>query len=374
MNTTKFSILKTVFLLALVLFTCTTCVEIIEFDVERSGRQLVVYGKFTDSSFPQQIQLSMTDPNEELAIPVNDAVITIYDQEGAMENYAQHAEGLYQLSGETIRGERGKAYYVEIVLENGKTYQSMPETMPITVGKDVVNALITKIEQLGSQGTTFEKDVIQIFVDTTFPSSNEPIYTKWDIEELYVHQEADLPLSRFPFYSPKNCFVTVFSDPQSIRLHDGKEFPVSTIDNQLVLTRDIDFTFFNPHYFNVIQSSITAEAFNYWKNIDEIANRSGSIFDIPPAPVKGNIFNVDDPSEEVLGYFEVSAVDTARTFTTRADIGFFIEEPCEVGLEVFQVPFNCVPCLVEREIVDEECINCLTLPNSTIVRPSYFDN
>ena len=100
---------------------------------------------------------------------------------------------------------------------------------------------------------------------------------------------------------------------------------------------------------------MTQNAYNYWFEIDEIANNVGGLFDTPPATIRGNIYNINDESELVLGYFEASASSIIRVKTFRQDIPYDIQNPCETS---WNVP--------------EQCLNCLIIPGSTLERPDYW--
>lgn len=68
------------------------------------------------------------------------------------------------------------------------------------------------------------------------------------------------------------------------------------------------------------QYAISKEAFTYWKELEKNSENVGSLFDPQPAQVVGNISNVDDPSEQVLGYFSVRSVRTKRIFIDANDL------------------------------------------------------
>lgn len=281
-------------------------------------------------------------------------------------------EGNYKLSGEIIRGTPGRTYFIEIESENGGLYRSVPEKMPTLQVHDSLYVITSLEEVVGSSGAISNQSVAKVYASSSIPVSDEPIFIKWDLEEVFVIAEASLPLSQFPFWSSKTCFITLYEQPQSLFLYSSAELSQTRIDDQLFLTKVLDVTFYNKHYFNLIQYSITEDAYNYWQRLDQVVNRVGSIFDTPVAKVRGNLYNFNDISEEVLGYFEVAAVDTTRNLLSRANVPFYIPMPCEVPLEIFRVPYNCVPCIDDFDIIDDECLNCLLFPESSVIRPSYF--
>ena len=64
--------------------------------------------------------------------------------------------------------------------------------------------------------------------------------------------------------------------------------------------------------FQVQQMSLSKEAYLFWNNVKTESDPSNNApYDTPPTPLIGNVYNVNDPSDYVLGYFEVSGVSIA---------------------------------------------------------------
>jgi hypothetical protein len=68
------------------------------------------------------------------------------------------------------------------------------------------------------------------------------------------------------------------------------------------------------------QYSLTQQAYDYWENVKEQLEGAGSIFSPPPSQIIGNVYNIDDDTELVLGYFQVSAVTEKRFFIARGEV------------------------------------------------------
>ena len=64
----------------------------------------------------------------------------------------------------------------------------------------------------------------------------------------------------------------------------------------------------------VNQYSINEVEYEYWEKMQKISENTGSLYDIIPASIQGNIYCVDDPSIKVLGFFGVSAKTSQRIF------------------------------------------------------------
>ena len=99
---------------------------------------------------------------------------------------------------------------------------------------------------------------------------------------------------------------------------------------------------------------------NYWKKLAKVSNPEGTVFDAPPGTLLGNISNVSNPDIGVLGFFEVSSVDTFRIKVFNNTLG----ADFSVGLHCDQFDYY--------RGSDQECFDCLRLKNSTIVQPHYW--
>jgi hypothetical protein len=165
-----------------------------------------------------------------------------------------------------------------------------------------------------------------------------------------------------PFNTPPPpCIVFGFPDPERITLINGdllnKPGGKST---QIVAKRLVDQSFLNRHFFNVRQLSISKDAFEYWRRVRELVNNTGSVFDSPPAQIKGNLYNVNDSEEVVLGYFEVATAKVTRIYTTFADVPFFLEKDC-----VYEPSRR-------RDQYLPTCLSCNVFPNSQMFYPEWW--
>jgi hypothetical protein len=68
------------------------------------------------------------------------------------------------------------------------------------------------------------------------------------------------------------------------------------------------------------QLSLSEKEYRFWEQMKQINETTGDIFEKQPFSVIGNIHNINDPSEPVLGYFQVSGVEHRRIYIAPEDI------------------------------------------------------
>ena len=333
-----------------------SCVDQIDFPLNKGVEKLIVSGQVNNLNEPQLVFLSETTSADrepllsgnyltlnDLPRPVSGAtvkLIAIYP-EGDRSNvvYTETKIGQYEMNT-GLDLERATDIYLEIEIQ-GRTYRSKPQVMPKIVGSDELSYSFTRGIIEDQPETAF----ISIETTATLPQETGGYYLRWDVDEAYYWNLTFFPN---PFNrAPPDCYVFGYPDPSRITLVNGDLLnnPGGTT-SQIVAQRVIDESFLSRHYFNVRQVSTDREAFEYWRRIKELVNNTGSVFDTPPAPVIGNIYNLDDSEEVVLGYFEVAKVNLTRIYTTRADVPFFNPEVCTYAPDrpLDDYPKTCLRC------------------------------
>ena len=110
-----------------------------------------------------------------------------------------------------------------------------------------------------------------------------------------------------------------------------------------VFYAEIDRKFAVNYMVEVLQYSLTPNAHNYWQTIENQIGNNGTIFETSNFQIRGNISNIADNDELVLGYFGASAVDSERILVQAADIGFVYSYACEPN-EIGCFPGLCIDC------------------------------
>ncbi|MDG1278735.1 MAG: DUF4249 family protein [Algoriphagus sp.] len=353
-------------LLLLVVVLLGSCVEKIDFPLNRGVEKLIVSGQINNLDEPQYVYLSETTSADrepllsgnyfvlnDLPRPVSGALISLKSDQRESWTYRMIEPGKYELSN--FGGlESGVAYHIEIAVE-GRSCRSEPEVFTEVIGTDNLSYTFDRGVFQNQPETAF----ITIQTAVTLPEQVGDYYLRWDVDEAYYW---DLTFFPNPFNrGPGDCYVFDFPDPERITLLNGDLLNrPGGISTQIVAGRIVDQSFLSRHYFNIRQTSTSKASYDYWRKVRELVNNTGSVFDTPPAPIKGNLRNVNVADEVVLGYFEVANVNVTRIYTTRADVPYFIEEVCTYS--------------PTRRLDDypATCLRCSEFKNSTTVTPPWW--
>ena len=325
----------------------------LEFGELNPDRKLVVEGRIHMGKGPYRVRLEWID---ELGLgkvnPILGASICLMSDRGESEIAWEEGEGVYLFPGENIQGKEGISYWIELDIE-GTKYASHPETMPPQVPMDQLKFREYRKEVLTSSNVIAEKKYVELDLTTSLPNWMQGPYLRWESEETYTTN--DMRNDELII-----CYYTLPLNPQKIQLFDGTSFQNATYTQFQVVDREIDWTFNLRHVFSVYQFSLTREAFQYWRRLEEVIEQNGSIFDLPPAIVLGNMRNIAEPTEQVLGYFEAVAIDTIHLSTFVSDFSYrSVPRRCPFNPSGYRPP-QCNPCWEHEQVFFD--------------RPPFFDN
>lgn len=337
------------------LFYLGACIDEIKLNVDTEQRTLVVDGFVTDSLGDFQLKLSQSSVigigNDNILDPESGATVNLLDTDGGSYPYAESAAdaGIYIL--EQFKVERGKQYFIDIVLQNGKHYQSTPSQLRSSSKIDNISYTVFESTYRNNIGDLVTDELISLNIDTDVRDAESPPFLRWRVEGQYVIREIS-PGN----LNPKRCFVTNNLDQNVISVFDASLLNEGVLRNQEIASTILDFRFTENFCFHISQYAISEEEFDYWNSIKEVIEIDGSLFDPPPGTVIGNIRNVDNPEEIAVGYFSVASIFFLRDFINGDELGNSIAPKCGRRGEV---PFGCD--------------NCLDINNSTTEVPTYWE-
>lgn len=266
--------MKNLYILSLIilLFTVTSCEEVIDLDLDESEPRLVIDASMLwyigTPGNNQQIKLSETIGFYEEGIePVIDAEVIINTGNGEEFIFAHQENGIYQNSN--FIPEFDENYTLEISY-NDELYTATSSFVPV--------AGIDYIEQNDEGGFTREDLEVEVFF--TDPAGED---------NFYLFSFSNITTSKFS--------LEIYED----EFTDGNQVSSSYSNEDLAAENEIHIT----------MEGISEPFYNYLFILrSQGGNNGGGPFQSQPATVKGNIVNQTKPENYPFGYFRLSEVDS----------------------------------------------------------------
>lgn len=321
-----------------------TCVDPLGFDTRQEDDILVVDGRVNLNDSVQTVSLTHTDYVGRSAKfpPEQGATLTLMENDKPVASFLEAEPGIYKAFD--FKPTIGYRYSIDIQLQNGDHYASQPEAMPSPVPID-------------SAYFTFDrKRNLTIFSNIYIPQDGTVPYLRWRIQHVYQHSDivcGSLDVVGICYYELERE-----GDNQNLILLNGGELERGTqVVFPVVKVAVTDSIFGEITYFTVYQESLPVATFQYWEKVNTLITQTGSIFDAPPGPVRGNIFKVDDPNAVVLGLFYPTSEDYARIKTLPSDFS-----PLHIN------PYCGIPGIPPNPFPYPDCCYC----KFGIPKPDYW--
>lgn len=330
-----------------------------QFEFVGTGRKhnLIVDAALSNSPDPQYVKLSLTGDARRPPEPLTGALVWITDNTGNTEYMLDLGDGRYLFRRTQVIPHFGASYSLDIQLPDGKHYQSTAaESMGEQQAVDEISFDIVKDQIVSSEGIPIDNTNVKIYLNTTLPKESTVAYLRWAIDEVYTIKPTCAP---FAIECPPYCFIYQDVSTANITLVKTTDYTQPRLERVLLQTRNVDYTFMVRHFFNVTQYTMSEAAYQHWKKVQLLTQRTGSLFDPPPALITGNMVNLNDPTEVVYGFFEVPAARLNRIFIDR---GFIPVDITNCDWSPFYYAGNPY----------SYCTNPFAIKGSTIERPTWF--
>ena len=340
------------------------CIERIELDESLAGmRLLVVDGEVTNTAGPYRVKLSYTSPTLEAfrGDALSGAEVSIADSEDQRTQLAESAfdPGTYETDSATFRGKTNETYTLYITTPEGKRYASRPETMPEASSIDSVFFRLNSRPEINVLDEVVSEWGLQFYVSAG-NNRDQTVYYRWKWVETFQFPTAIIPPGP-PNSVPSTCYLTT-SPAQIINLASTRGLRRNRIEQQKLNFVTIATRQLQVRYSLLVQQySLTEQAYTFWQNVQTQQESGRSIFDPPPSPIGGNIYNVDNEQELVLGYFQAAALTEKRIFVNRSEVP---ESP--------DGRFPGVSSACRSGSPPDFCFDCSLVPGTTTTPPLFW--
>lgn len=330
----------------------------------------------TDST---RIELRRTQNVNANALPIIEtgAQLAVEEENGGTWPLAETSAGVYVLAPRQYN--RAGKYRLRIKTKDNQEYLSEYVGVSITPPIDSVTYKVDPVLNAA------------VFYVNTHDAQNKTQFYRWKFEETWEYEAA--------YYSAlmvRNDSVVV--RPENInkcwgKLKSGSILLGTTVKLSSDIIKDLPLNrvpistnkLFIKYSILVRQYGLSRQAFEYWTDLSKTTQGTGSLFDVLPSQVTGNIRHVSNARMLAFGYFSAATEETRR-FTIAPRLGTFPR--CT---EPDTIPIRCSPrdadeCALTTPkllltywgprsdsvlVAAHSCADC-RLQGGTTERPSYW--
>lgn len=327
------------------IFTAS-CIDPFSVDLEQGEQLLTIEGLVTTGPGPHVIKLSRSATYgsvfQGLIRPVQGATMIIQDDQGRVIPLKEDDNkfGTYETPS-SFSAEIGRAYTLQIKLVTGEVYSSSKEKVEFV---PEIKKLSIETVQIPVKGEILFRSGAQIYAEIEDPGDQNNFYLWRNAPSTYVLEtRPDLYILINPGFPPQPapkpcCFICYQNETvgnQSVFIAQDDSFNGLTTKIPVGFIEDNGRRLVNTFRTDIRQISISAEAYRFLKLVRQQTETSGSIFDSPPASIRGNMTRIDKPEELVLGYFIAGGETRKRIYIKNSDLTFnqpraIIPDDCRV--------------------------------------------
>lgn len=356
-----------------VMIVFSDCVDRIQFDTAPAALPVAVEGFISDQPGPYEVRVNRAydiESKNTPKVPLSVKKIQIVDNLGNQETLTEVQTGVYRTSPAGIRGVVGRSYRITLDLLDGRSYESIPDTLrPTGVVESVQYEFLTN-GQPGSSSTGFQ---VRFNAKAGSGTNNYYLWRFVGTYKVDTNPElADEPCgeSRCPRPRPCSgyvlsqgslvkagpctcctCWVNIFNDQPIIS--DNRFIENGRFQEITAAFIPLDkWIFLYKVHAAVEQRSLSRRSFLFWKAIKDQKEAVNSLFQPIAGRVPINFVQRAGPVGTMEGIFYATSIHSKGVFITRNDV------PNASLIPAITLPY--------RE-------SCLDFPYSTTIMPAFWN-
>ncbi|MCK4880430.1 MAG: DUF4249 domain-containing protein [Bacteroidales bacterium] len=354
---------------------------------------LVINASLTSIPGIQTIQISRSDgllyPE---FIPESSCVVEVENQLGEQLSFSESTPGYYSADVPEGFMRIGDQYMLRVVTSNGNIYLSdYSRLKPPTA----IDNIYFEMESYPTIDPEVSIDGIRFYIDFKIDADSSE-FMRWELLETYEFHNPNYEGFIYSFdrvlrplpdsLDDRQCWITghvnaIYTlDAANLTSPSYNYMPLHFVSNE---TQRLSYGY----SLLVRQHAMDAPSFRYWDELKKNSHSQSGLYDRLPSMTPGNISNVDDPDERILGFFGVSGVTEKRLFVKEVeglkkyDVRFcfpYPEMPRFRYLMTADLPVYCSRAIDPETGVQHygetvhECLDCRVRKGSAGDPPDYW--
>jgi len=331
--------------IAAVLAICfiISCTEEIPLNTESGFESVIVIEAVITNEFKHQ-EILLTRSfllEDESPAPENNASVKLLSSNGDSFTFQDTGSGVYKSTNE-FQAVPDQIYTLEITTNDGKQYASSGTSL---TQETQIDDLFVERDQNenGDEG-------VSIYINSFDPTNNSKYY-RYQYEETYkviapLYSPQELIILNNDFFYPPEflngfntidqvtdfffelqikdeqtqiCYNTVNSN--TIILTDTNSIPEDRVERFRVRFLNEENYIISHRYSILVRQYVQSEAAHeYYKTLKEFSTSESILTENQIGFLEGNITAIQNPEEKVVGYFQVSSVDSRRIYFNYSDL------------------------------------------------------
>ncbi len=314
--------------IGLMVLLCHSCIESYDPVINETQEVMVIEGMISDRPGIHKVAVSVSTPyNNPSYRPLKGCVVSVQDNLGNTEVYYESMaqDGIYEAWLEEPFLAVGKAYALQVITPGNQVYASDYDSL---LACPPIDSLYY-IEKLTSGDNPDQSwHGLQFFNDVRGHRGGTRNYrwkaiATWEYHSPYTAEYVRYKGENIPYIrdTVSTCYLTenittVYAASTQLlsenNIYQNKLHYVSTQTPRLTERYNL----------MVEQHSLTDQAYAYWEKLAAQSANSASLYETQPSSSLGNIYNVDQSYEKVLGCFYATQIQEARIVVDKTDLSF----------------------------------------------------
>lgn len=352
-----------------------------------SVNKYVVQGMISSEEGWQEIDVSRSSAMYDVQyIPVEGCSVEIIDDQEQKFELFEYEPGKYKIWMTEEYLVAGRAYRVYIQTSDGVIIESDYDYMP--TGPEV-NDIYYEIEDIVTNNPEESMYGIQFYINLD-GNMDQSRHYRWRLTETWEYHAA-YPREFYydgqvravipPDYSQIVCYNTRLIDEiftlstKNFNANAVQDFPLNYVKNTTSRLAIL-------YCLLIEQIALSEEAYQYWEQLKQNTSETGGLYSTQPIAVKGNLHNISNPDEEVLGFFQSSWLTKKRIFVDPIpDLELVFSDRCspfsldfgyqEISPRDYPVYLFTINGQPTTTRLNDECVFC-TMQGGVTEKPDYW--
>jgi hypothetical protein len=263
-----------------------------------------------DDSTIIKLSRTVTLANKKIINPETGAIVSVETSSNENAPLVEKEKGVYVIPA-LIFGSN-KKYRLKIKTKNGTNYSS-----------DFVESILSP--QIDSVNYQIKPDGLQLYVNAS-DANQKTHYYRWEYDEtwiFYAMYNSGYIWRKGPYVEHRDADENIYqcwgnASSSTILTGSSAKLDKDVIHlSPLTLVPSTSEKLTEKYSILVKQYALTKEAYDFWQVLKKNTESLGSIFDVLPSELTGNIHNVANNKEPVIGYISAGTTQKKRIFVSK---------------------------------------------------------